>query len=251
MAPRALAALGWLAVAALAAGGAKKKLAPHFVAVQQQYHLVRKGGSPALIAASLKDVAMAAVATKDDKAKQAARAHLKRCLKHRSVTVRLAATELYGLLALKGSSRDLRSLVDPRRNGRQPHEVKLAAIRAWGTIHDNGTHEVLMRYIRVPSHLRERLQLARAAARALAAYRPRRGLKRYEMLRDFMQAFDHIYNSATGAVYASGAAMEWWAVLAPEMVETFNTLTVLKLRTYSECCYWWRKHRRRVRAGKT
>lgn len=247
---RTLAALGWIAVSTLAAGG-NKKLGPQFVAVQQQFHQVYRRGSPELIAKSLQDVAMAAVAAKDNRTKQAARPTLRRCLKHRSPTVRIAAVHLYGLLALKGSSRDLRSLVDPRRNQRQPHAIKLAAIAAWGSVHDSGTHKVLLRYIRVPSRHRDRLELAQAAVRALAAYRPPKGRRRYELLRDFMQAFDHIYGAAIGVIYPSAAATEWWGALAPEMVQTFNVLTVLKLRFHSECWRWWKRNHRRVKAGKT
>ncbi len=125
--------------------------------------------------------------------------------------------------------------------------MRLAAIAAWAAIHDQGTHETLFGHIRLPSTERDRQDLAVAAAKGLAKYSvlPKGG-PRYTFIREFMQAFDALYDST---FYFSAGAMEWWGLVHPHMLNTFNTLVNTKVRTYQGCVDWWRDNRRKVQAG--
>lgn len=201
--------------------------------------------SPRMIARTLEPLAAAAAA---EKKKEWARRILKRHLLHKDEAVRVSAAKAYGVLALRGSSKDLRRFIDRRSGNRQPHKVKLAALESWGLIHDPGTYSDLLAYIKVPSHEPEMLELAVVAARGLARYRPASKYKRYVMLRQCMKTLDHIYGSAVGSF--SAAAEKWWTALGPEMIQAFNELTGQELSSYLECQTWWRENRGRVKAGK-
>ncbi len=161
----------------------------------------------------------------------------------------VAAMGGYAALAIPGSSNDLRNFADARLAKRRPQMVRLAALSAWGAIHDPGTHDVLLEHIRLPSKESDRQDLAMRAARGLGLYRnlPKGG-PRYEFLRDFVQMFDGIYNSSV--LFASADASHWWGLLHPLMVESFNSLTGAGRRYYPDVVEWWRDHRRAIQAGR-
>lgn len=206
--------------------------------------------APKRLAESIRELARSGAAATEKRDKTAVRQKLKRCLAHKTAIVGLAAVRGYGVLAMRRSSRDLRAMIDRRNAKRYSHELVKAALAAWGRIHDPGTHKELLDYIKVPSHKKERRELAKVAASAMAGYKALSGSRRYDMLRDFMQTFNHIYGAGTGMVYPSVAAADWWGAVAPSMVESFNALTALKLGSYKECWTWWKKNHRRVKARK-
>jgi hypothetical protein len=201
--------------------------------------------SPRMIAITLEPLAASAAA---EKQREWARGILRANLSHPDEAVRVAAARAYGTLAMAGSSKDLRKVIDRRGANREAHAVRLAAIESWGRIHDAGTYRELLDHIRVPSHRAERRELALAAVRALARYQGLDRRPRYELLREYMKTFDHVYGSAVGSFSASAEA--WWGALSGAMVETFARLTGRPFASHRDCSEWWRENRRRVRAGR-
>ena len=180
--------------------------------------------------------------------KKTARALCRKALLSRELALLLAALNGYGTLAIPGSSADIKPYADVQLSEKRPQKVRLAAIAAWATIHDQGTHETLIGYVRLPSADREKQDLGVAAARGLAKYRALpKGGPRYTFIREFMQAFDALYNSQT--MFMSADAAQWWGLLHPHMLDTFNTLVNTKARNYQACVDWWRDNRRKVQAG--
>lgn len=243
----------WFLVPILLAGaeawGAPVKVRPVHDAMAA-YETAAKGTSAKHLADEVLALAKAGALATDKRDKRWVRRALKRSLKCNALEVRIAAIRGYGTLAMPGTSRDLRRFVDRKKNKREDLELRLAAIHAWGSIHDKGTHRLLLAYIKVPSHLRDRCVMAQAAAEALMGYRAVTGRARYDFLRDFMATFDHIYGSSTGMIHYSRAAVDWFGALHNRMVATFNTLTGQSCVTYRECWTWWKANHRRVKAGK-
>jgi hypothetical protein len=179
--------------------------------------------------------------------KKTARTLCRKALLSRELAVILAALNGYGTLAIPGSSVEIKQFADVQLSEKRPLKVRLAAITAWAAIHDQGTHETLIGHIRLPSTEQDRQDLAVAAAKGLAKYRvlPKGG-PRYTFIREFMQAFDALYNST---FYFSAGAMDWWGLIHPHLLATFNTLVNTKARNYQACVDWWRDNRRKVQAG--
>ena len=69
----------------------------------------------------------------------------------------------------------------------------------------------------------------------------------YDLLRDFMQTYDTIHDSAY--TLASAASADWWNMLHPVMTGTFNALTGAGAKDHTACAAWWRDHRKKVQAG--
>jgi hypothetical protein len=239
-----LASLALAAIAVLATPG-YAKTPKRLADALDEYGRAARSTLPIWLAESVTELARAGAEAPAKRDKIHVRRRLKRCLSHPDMRVRVAAARAYGLLALPRSSRDLRHIVEHAED--HPLELVEAAFDAWARIHDPGTHEALLDYIRIPSHKKEERALAQAAARAMPGYMGLTGRSRYEMLRDLMKTFDYIYASAQSP---SSAALRWWMVLAPELVASFNELTALRLETYKECWTWWRRYHRKVRAGK-
>jgi hypothetical protein len=179
--------------------------------------------------------------------RKAAHAILRRALTTRDFEVVIAAIDGYAILRLPGSSADLRPFAERQASEKRPPPVRLAAVGAWAAIHDPGTHGTLLEHIRLPQTEPDKADLALAAARGLASYEPARGAARYEFLRDFLQTFDAILN--TTSYVASPTKTEWFALLAPEMLRTFNAHTHAGVRTHAGAVAWWRDNRRKVQAG--
>jgi hypothetical protein len=103
--------------------------------------------------------------------KKTARTLCRKALLSRELAVILAALNGYGALAIPGSSVDIKPYADVQLSEKRPLKVRLAAIAAWATIHDQGTHETLIGHIRLPSSDKDRQDLAVAAARQVGAIR--------------------------------------------------------------------------------
>ena len=172
---------------------------------------------------------------------------LRKALATRDFEVVLAALDGYATLRIPGSSADLKPFADRQLSEKRPPPVRLAAVGAWAAIHDPGTHGTLLEHVRLPQTDQDKADLALAAARGLASYQPAKGGPRYEMLRDFVQTFDAIYNSTT--YVGSSARSHWFTMLAPTMVNTFNALTQAGVHGYPGVVEWWRDNRRKVQAG--
>ena len=165
----------------------------------------------------------------------------------------LAGLEGYGILALPGSSDDLKNHAGRQAGERRPQEVRLAAIGAWGRIHDPGTHVLLIDHLRLASRLPEAAERALAAVEALQHFRHGpRGLKRFELLRDVMLLFEALRNASginTGFV-ASADSTHWYALLEARLVVLFNVLTEESALSYPQALSWWRANRHAVKAGR-
>jgi hypothetical protein len=211
----------------------------------QVRHLVDLCETAAKAAPDPKDAAAVLAA---DENRKTARALCKKALAAKDRDLLVAALKGYGKLALSGSSGDLRSFADQRLSERRPHAVRMAAVAAWAAIHDAGTHAVLIEHMRLPSREEEKQELAVAAARGLGQYRGlAKGAARYEMLKDTMQLFDALYNSQI--MMASADAAQWWGLLHPALVESFNALTRATVKDHAGAVAWWRENRRKVQAG--
>jgi hypothetical protein len=182
-----------------------------------------------------------------------ARALCQRAIVHPRRALILAGLEGYGLLALPGSSQDLRHHARRQDSERRPQEVRVAAIAAWGAIHDTGTHDVLLDHLRLPSTEEEAQERALAAVTALRRYRAvPRGLPRFELLRDIMLLFTALRDASglnTGFV-TSAASSHWYAVLEAPLVVLWNHLTDQGFLGFAQCAAWWRDNRQEVRAGR-
>jgi hypothetical protein len=238
-----LATLALAAIATLSAPG-YAKTPKRLAEALDEYGRAARSTLPIWLAESVTELARAGAAASSKNDKIHVRQRLKRCLSHPDLRVRVAAARAYGLLALPRSSRDLRSIVEHAED--HPIELVEAAFDAWARIHDPGTYEVLLDYIKVPSHEEQRRALAKAAAQAMPGFMGLSGRARYEMLRELMQTFDFVYRSAT----TGRAGLRWWMLLSPELVAAFNELTALRLHTYKECWTWWQRYHRRVKAGR-
>ncbi|MGH7163340.1 MAG: hypothetical protein ACREID_07635 [Planctomycetota bacterium] len=231
----------------LAAAAAVAAAAESYSDAKEAYERAVQSKETDVIAGAVGRLARAAAKARDDE-KREARLILGKHLSDRRRKVVVAAVSAYGDLRLEGSSRDLWFLVKSSRNRYAPHDLKLVAIEAYGRIHDAGAHVDLLEYIRVPSHLPERMDLARAAARALASFKDADPRHRYRLLEDVMQAFDAIHN--TIAVTASSTNIRWFTGLEREMVASFNAIAKARAKDYDECREWWRDNRGAVKAGR-
>lgn len=209
-----------------------------------------KGDSAAYLAYAIRSLGRSAAASKDKIAKKEPRKLLRPHLRSRKPEIVRAAIEAYAVMALPGSSRDLRQLVERKLSEDRPHELRLAALDAWGRIADKGTHVALLDCIRVPSRHAEKRERAVAAAKSLAHYKKIPKKKRYELLKDLMKTYDMIYGAGSGGIFPSAAAAEWWEAVGGEMLTSFNALAGTKLKSYHDCGRWWRKNKGKVKAGK-
>ncbi|MHC4342674.1 MAG: hypothetical protein ACYSX0_20975 [Planctomycetota bacterium] len=236
---------------ALAEGEEKEKPPPPFEEALEEFDRAAKQKDSMVLATAARALARSAAAVPDKKLKVEALKRLHLCLRHPAPAARMAGLDGYGRLALRGSSRDLLGFVDRKRNKSQRPEIVTAALEAWGKIHDPKSHEMLLTYVRVPSHKAGARNLAVAAARALAHYDPAKGNKRYQFFRDLVQALERVYGAATGGS-VSAAATQWWASVGPELIRSINTVAFGKQRisTYEECRAWWKDNHRRIKSGR-
>ncbi len=165
----------------------------------------------------------------------------------------LAGLDGYGILALPGTSDDLKNHAGRQASERRPQEVRLAAIRAWGRIHDPGTHVLLIDHLRLPSRQPDAAERALAAVEALKDFRHvPRGLKRFDLLRDVMLLFEALRDASganTGFVVSADSTL-WYGLLETHLVVLFNVLTEQGHLGYAQCLAWWRSNRHEVRAGR-
>jgi len=165
----------------------------------------------------------------------------------------LAGLDGYGILALPGTSDDLKNHAGRQPGERRPQEVRLAAIGAWGRIHDPGSHELLIDHLRLPSRDPEAGERALAAIEALKHYRHvPRGLKRFEVLRDVILLYEALRDASginTGFV-TSADSSTWYALLDVQLLVLFNVLSEQSLQGYAAAVAWWRANRHQVRAGR-
>lgn len=239
------------AILVLAGSGAAQKapdLPEAYRTAREAYHEAAASKDKQKLAAAIPDLARAAADGGAPLPKEDARKILRKHLRTHDALVLDAALRGYGILALRKSSQDLKPLVLRRLNERRPQKIKIAALQAWASIHDPGTHADLLEYIRVPSHLKEQRELAAVAARCLGAYKEIPKKHRYELLKDLMHTFDGIQRAGSGTVMPSAAAAEWLAALSGPMVGSFNALTGQKCATYHECVRWWKKNKRKLKA---
>lgn len=181
-----------------------------------------------------------------------ARSLCRKAIVHPRRALILAGLEGYGILALPGSSDDLKNHAGRQAGERRPHAVRLAAIGAWGRIHDPGSHLLLIDHLRLPSRQPEAAELALAAVEALQHFRHvPRGLKRFELLRDVMLLFEALRNASginTGFV-VSADSTHWYALQEARLVVLFNVLTEQGVLSYPAALSWWRANRHAVKAG--
>ncbi len=210
-----------------------------------------KEDSAADLADAIRLLGRSAAASKDKIAKKEPRKLLRPHLRSRKPEIVRAAIEAYAVMALPGSSRDLRQLVERKLSKNRTHELRLAALGAWGRIADKGTHVALTDYIRVSSHHAEKRELAVAAAKSLAHYKRIPKKKRYELLKDLMKTYDMIYKArGPSGISRSAAAAKWWGAVGGEMLTSFNALAGTKLKGYHDCGLWWRENKGKVKAGR-
>jgi hypothetical protein len=238
-------------VITLAKGEAKEKPPPPIQDALAEFDRAAKQKDSMVLATAARALARSAAAVEDKDLKIEALKRLRLCLKHPAPAARMAGLDGYGRLALRGSSRDLLRFVDRKRNKSQRPEVVTVALAAWGRIHDPKSHEMLLAYVRVPSHKAGDRNLAVAAARALASYDPPKGNARYQFFRDLVQALERVYGAATGGS-VSAAATQWWASVGPELIRSINSVAFGKqvFSTYEECRTWWKDNHRKIKAGR-
>jgi hypothetical protein len=176
-----------------------------------------------------------------------------RAIFHPRKVLILAGLEGYGILARPGSSQDLKGMARRSDNKRRPLEVRLAAIAAWGAVHDPGTHGVLLEYARLPSADAEAKTLAISALQALQGYRGLAlGRERYELMGAVVTLFSRLRDEAglrTGQTITP-VSKDWYEVLEKPFVELVNALGGQIFVSYQQCDRWWRDNKDSIRAGR-
>ncbi|MFM8980388.1 MAG: hypothetical protein ACKOSS_08000 [Planctomycetia bacterium] len=166
----------------------------------------------------------------------------------------LAGLEGYGILAIPGSSQDLKPLARRSESKRRPLEVRLAAIAAWGAVHDPGTHGELLEYVRLPSADREDQTLAISALQALEGYKALAlGAQRYELMGTVITLFMRLRDEAglrTGMTITP-VSKDWYEVLEKPFVTLVNALGGQIFVSYGQCVRWWNDNKASIRAGRT
>lgn len=191
------------------------------------------------------------------KAVLAARARVRtfcqRAIHHPRKVLILAGLDGYAVLAVPGSSQDLRPLARRSENKRRPLEIRLGAIAAWGAVHDPGTHGELLEYVRLPSPEAEARTLAISALQALQGYRAlERGVQRHDLMSAVMTLFTRLREearlSSSGAT--SALSRDWFDVLEKPFVELVNALGGQIFVSYGQCLRWWNDNKASIRAGR-
>lgn len=176
-----------------------------------------------------------------------------RAITHPRKVLVLAGLDGYAILAVPGSSQDLKPLARRSANKRRPLEVRLAAIAAWGAVHDPGTHGELLEYVRLPSPDAEARTLAISALQALQGYRAlERGVQRHDLMAAVMGLFSRLREesrlSSMGA--ASPLSRDWYEVVEKAFVELVNALGGQIFVSYGQCARWWADNKASIRAGR-
>lgn len=186
-------------------------------------------------------------------ARARARTFCQRAIYHPRRALILAGLEGYSILAVPGSSQDLKPLARRRENKRRPLEVRLAAIAAWGAVHDPGTHGELLEYVRLPSTDVEAQTLAISALQALQGYKALAlGAQRYELMGTVIALFQQLRDEAglrTGMTI-SPVSKDWYEVLEKPFVELVNALGGQIFVSYAQCVRWWGDNKASIRAGR-
>ncbi len=221
-----------------------------YVEAKASLELALDGSDAGHITKKVAAFASAAKNSKDVKQKKDARKVLKRLLKHRNSEIVIAALRGYGEIALAKSSSDLKPLVVKKKCKAKSKEVRIEAMKAYARIHDPGTHEELLEYVRLPSKEADALEFAQVAAEALKAYKDVPKRHRYALLNDYMRVFNMVYTAGVGVWFDSVVGQKWWKELEPPMVETFNLLTGNECSNYGLCENWWKLNKKAVKSGK-
>lgn len=165
----------------------------------------------------------------------------------------LAGMEGYAILATPGSSQDLKAMARKRDNKRRPLEIRLAALAAWGAIHDPGTHGELLEYVRLPSADAEAKTLAISALMALQGFRGlERGEQRYEVMGEVIALFTRLRDEAgirTGMTITP-VSKDWYETVEKPFVEVVNALGGQIFVSYHQCVRWWEDNKKSIRAGR-
>jgi hypothetical protein len=233
--------------ALLAAGEPKERPPRPFAEARADYERAAATRDAKRLARAIRELARSGLVS-DVKAERIyVRKALKRSLKHKLPEIRLEAVRAYGVLRLRGTSRDLRSLLRDRRSKR---ELILAALESWGRIHDPDSHRELLALVKSPVDDKLRREVACAAAQSLRGYRALPRAQRWQVVGDLMQTFDLLFAAAHKRPAEKSVEIKWWEAVAPQMVVAFNSLTMQRMEDYHECQRWWMEHRYDVKDKK-
>jgi hypothetical protein len=227
-----------------------KTLPKPFSEAKREYETAAASKDPGRLGRALAELARSGLLSDAKSEKRLVQGALKRSLKHAAPEIRIAAAVGYAKLRLPGTSRDLRPILRQAAQGRQPHNVGLAVVKAWGRLCDPGSHKDLLALLKKPVDNKELRDLAVAAANALGNYRALARPACAKVVSDVMQLFDWLFAAAHRRAKDGSADVKWWNNLEKPLAAAFNTLTGASAVDYYECYEWWKANRRTFKSAK-